>query len=132
VYNRRPWNPPSGARGAQTSRRSCGCWPTTRSGRSASASSSRCRTFIPYLAYQGGWRALIEAVRVDSRQRSRGLGKTMFEWAIARARERGCHMVQLTPDKARADAKRFYESLGFVASHVGMKLHLTPFPIKGS
>ncbi len=81
-------------------------------------------TFIPYLTYQGGWRALIEAVRVDSRQRSRGLGKTMFEWAIARARERGCHLVQLTTDKARPEAKRFYESLGFVASHEGMKLHL--------
>lgn len=81
-------------------------------------------TFIPYLTYQGGWRALIEAVRVDSRQRSRGLGKTMFEWAIARARERGCHLVQLTTDKARADAKRFYESLGFVASHEGMKLFI--------
>jgi GNAT superfamily N-acetyltransferase len=79
-------------------------------------------TFIPYLTYRGGWRALIEAVRVDSRQRSQGLGKIMFEWAIARARERGCHLVQLTTDKARADAKRFYESLGFVASHEGMKL----------
>ncbi len=89
-------------------------------------------TFIPYLTYQGGWRALIEAVRVDSRQRSRGLGKTMFEWAIARARERGCHLVQLTTDKSRPEAKRFYESLGFVASHEGMKLHLTPFPIKGA
>ena len=81
-------------------------------------------TFIPYLTYQGGWRALIEAVRIDSSYRSQGLGKTMFEWAIGRARERGCHVVQLTTDKARADAKRFYESLGFVASHEGMKLHL--------
>jgi GNAT superfamily N-acetyltransferase len=81
-------------------------------------------TFIPYLTYQGGWRALIEAVRIDSKHRSQGLGKAMFEWAIARARERGCHVVQLTTDKARADAKRFYESLGFVASHEGMKLHL--------
>jgi GNAT superfamily N-acetyltransferase len=81
-------------------------------------------TFTPYLTYQGGWRATIEAVRVGSRHRSQGLGKAMFEWAIARARERGCHMVQLTTDKARADAKRFYESLGFVASHEGMKLHL--------
>lgn len=82
-------------------------------------------TFIPYLTYQGGWRALIEAVRVDARHRSRGLGRTMFEWAIARSRKRGCIMVQLTTDKVRADAKRFYESLGFVASHEGMKLHLT-------
>lgn len=81
-------------------------------------------TFIPYLTYQGGWRALIEAVRVDARRRSQGLGRTMFEWAIARSRERRCIMVQLTTDKSRADAKRFYESLGFVASHEGMKLHL--------
>lgn len=81
-------------------------------------------TFIPYLAYQGGWRALVEAVRVDSRRRSQGLGKALFEWAIERARARGCYMVQLTTDKSRADAKRFYETLGFVASHEGMKLHL--------
>jgi GNAT superfamily N-acetyltransferase len=81
-------------------------------------------TFIPYLTYQGAWRALIEAVRIDSKRRSQGLGKAILEWAIARARERGCHVVQLTTDKARADAKRFYESLGFVASHEGMKLHL--------
>jgi GNAT superfamily N-acetyltransferase len=81
-------------------------------------------TFIPYLTYQGGWRALIEAVRIDSKHRSQGLGKAMFEWAIARARERGCHVVQLTTDKSRADARRFYESLGFAASHEGLKLHL--------
>lgn len=80
-------------------------------------------TFIPYLTYQGGWRALIEGVRVDSRARSRGLGRALLEWAIARARERGCVMVQLTTDKTRSDAKRFYEGLGFVASHDGMKLH---------
>jgi GNAT superfamily N-acetyltransferase len=81
-------------------------------------------TFIPYLTYQGGWRALIEAVRVDSKRRSQGLGKALFEWAIDRARAQGCHLVQLTTDKARADARRFYEALGFVASHEGMKLHL--------
>jgi GNAT superfamily N-acetyltransferase len=51
------------------------------------------------------------------------VGKALIEWAIARARERGCIMVQLTTDKARVDAKRFYERLGFVASHEGMKLH---------
>jgi GNAT superfamily N-acetyltransferase len=81
-------------------------------------------TFIPYLTYQGGWRALVEAVRVKTRLRSKGLGKALFEWAIERSRERRCHMVQLTTDKSRADAKRFYESLGFVATHEGMKLHL--------
>ena len=81
-------------------------------------------TFMPSLTYQGGWRAQIEGVRVDSAIRSQGLGRTLFEWAIARARERGCHMVQLTTDKRRPDARRFYESLGFVASHEGMKLTL--------
>ena len=81
-------------------------------------------TFIPYLTYQGGWRALIEAVRVDAKLRSKGVGKALFEWAIERSRSRGCSLVQLTTDKSRGDAKRFYESLGFSASHEGMKLKL--------
>ena len=81
-------------------------------------------TFIPYLTYQGRWRALIEGVRVDARVRSQGVGRKMFEWAIARAKERGCHVVQLTTNRARPDARRFYESLGFAATHDGMKLHL--------
>lgn len=83
-------------------------------------------TFIPSLTYQGGWRAQIEGVRIAASERSRGLGRFMFEWAIARARERGCHMVQLTTDKTRPDAIRFYQALGFVASHEGMKLRLDP------
>jgi GNAT superfamily N-acetyltransferase len=81
-------------------------------------------TFIPYLTYQGGWRALIEGVRIAAQMRSHGLGARMLQWAIERARLRGCHMVQLTTDKARPDALRFYEGLGFVASHEGMKLFL--------
>ena len=81
-------------------------------------------TFIPYLTYQGSWRALVEGVRVDSNTRSAGIGKALFEWAINRARERGCHLIQLTTDKSRPDALRFYEALGFVATHEGMKLHL--------
>ena len=81
-------------------------------------------TFIPYLTYQGGWRALIEGVRIASEQRGHGYGKQMFAWAIERARERGCHLVQLTTDKARPEAVKFYMSLGFTASHEGMKLHL--------
>ena len=80
-------------------------------------------TFIPYLTYQGGWRALIEGVRVHKAVRSQGIGREMFVWAIERARQRGCHLIQLTTDKARPDALRFYEKLGFVASHEGMKLH---------
>lgn len=81
-------------------------------------------TFIPYLTYRGSWRALIEGVRVDSSLRSSGVGKQLVEWALERARQRGCHMVQLTSDKTRPDAIRFYQALGFVASHEGLKLHL--------
>ena len=79
--------------------------------------------FIPNLTYQGSWRALIEGVRVAKLYRSRGVGRQVFEWAIERAKARGCRMLQLTTDKARPDAVRFYESLGFKASHEGMKLH---------
>ncbi|HEY0601256.1 MAG TPA: GNAT family N-acetyltransferase [Herpetosiphonaceae bacterium] len=81
-------------------------------------------TFIPGLSFQGGTRAQIEAVRVDREFRSHGIGGRLFEWAIARAREQGCRLVQLTTNASRADAQRFYERLGFVASHVGMKLDL--------
>ena len=81
-------------------------------------------TFIPYLTYQGGWRAVIEGVRVARSSRSAGVGGRMFEWAIARARERGCVLVQLTTDKTRPEAIRFYQRLGFSASHEGMKLRL--------
>lgn len=82
-------------------------------------------TFIPYLTYRGSWRAQIEGVRIDASIRARGVGRRLFEWAIERAGQRGCHLVQLTSDKARVDAIRFYESLGFVASHEGLKLHLS-------
>jgi GNAT superfamily N-acetyltransferase len=81
-------------------------------------------TFIPYLTYKGGWRALIEGVRISASLRSAGIGRRLFHWAIDRARQRRCHMIQLTSDKTRPEAIRFYESLGFVASHEGMKLHL--------
>jgi len=81
-------------------------------------------TFIPYLTYQGRWRALIEGVRISSGVRSQGVGAAMLQWAIERARFRNCVMVQLTTDRAREDALRFYERLGFVPSHHGMKLHL--------
>ncbi|PHN08222.1 GNAT family N-acetyltransferase [Flavilitoribacter nigricans] len=80
-------------------------------------------TFIPYLTYRGGIRAQIEAVRIRKDQRGQGLGREMFLWAIERAKSRGAHLLQLTTDKNRPDAIRFYESLGFKASHEGMKLH---------
>lgn len=81
-------------------------------------------TFIPYLTYEGSWRCLIEGVRIHSDYRGKGLGKRFLEHAIERARQRNCHLVQLTSDKRRTDALRFYESLGFKASHEGLKLHL--------
>lgn len=85
-------------------------------------------TFIPYLSHQGAWRALIETVRVHKDYRSRGIGKALFSWAIERARQRNCRIVQLTTDKARPDALRFYRQLGFQASHEGMKLDLGGAP----
>lgn len=81
-------------------------------------------TFIQYLNFKGGIRAQIEAVRTNSRYRGQGIGTKVFEYAINRAKEKGCHVVQLTTDKTRKDAFRFYERLGFKASHEGMKLKL--------
>jgi GNAT superfamily N-acetyltransferase len=81
-------------------------------------------SFLPGLARRGALRAQIEAVRVAERERGSGLGAAMMGWAIDEARRRGCALVQLTTDKTRADAHRFYARLGFVASHEGMKLAL--------
>ncbi|WP_280771614.1 GNAT family N-acetyltransferase [Salipaludibacillus daqingensis] len=81
-------------------------------------------TFTPYLTHQGGWRATIEGVRTTSSSRSKGIGTELIRWAIKRAKERGCHLVQLTTDKERPDALRFYEKLGFKATHEGLKLKL--------
>ncbi|WP_414718887.1 GNAT family N-acetyltransferase [Undibacterium sp.] len=81
-------------------------------------------TFIPYLTHQGSWRCLIEGVRIHSSYRAQGLGRQFFQWAIQRARGRHCKLVQLTSDKQRPDALRFYESLGFQATHEGFKLPL--------
>jgi len=81
-------------------------------------------TFIPYLTHTGSRRCLIEGVRIHREHRGRGLGSEFIRWAIERARERGCAIVQLTSDKQRPDALRFYESLGFTASHEGFKLRL--------
>ena len=81
-------------------------------------------SFLPGLARRGALRAQIEAVRVRHDYRSRGLGVALFEWAIEEARRRNCALVQLTTDTSRADAHRFYERLGFVASHEGLKLKL--------
>ncbi len=79
---------------------------------------------LPSLSYRGSMRAQVESVRVDRRYRSQGVGTHLFRWLIDRARAKGCRLVQLTTHAQRADAHRFYERLGFVASHVGMKLDL--------
>jgi GNAT superfamily N-acetyltransferase len=81
-------------------------------------------TFIPGIARLGAWRGQVEAVRIASSQRGAGLGEQLLEWAIDACRTRGCDVVQLTTDKQRHDAHRFYERLGFVASHAGYKLAL--------
>ena len=81
-------------------------------------------SFLPGLARRGALRAQIEAVRVRDDHRSRGMGAALFDWAIEEARRRNCALVQLTTDKSRADAHRFYERLVFVASHEGLKLDL--------
>jgi GNAT superfamily N-acetyltransferase len=81
-------------------------------------------TFIPGLSRGGAERMTIEAVRVRSDRRGAGLGRQLMAYALDRARARGCTLAQLTTDKRRTDAHRFYESLGFVASHEGMKLAL--------
>ncbi|MCB5276044.1 hypothetical protein BJG92_03599 [Arthrobacter sp. SO5] len=81
-------------------------------------------SFIPGLSRKGSWRAQIEGVRVAEKLRGQEAGARMMQWAIQHARESGCSLVQLTTDKARPRAHRFYERLGFVSSHEGMKLTL--------
>ncbi|MFZ2282729.1 MAG: GNAT family N-acetyltransferase [Lutibacter sp.] len=80
-------------------------------------------TFIPYLSYQGKLRAQIENVFVREDLTGQGIGKKIFEWAIERAKNKNAHLLQLTSDKKRPSAIKFYEDLGFIASHEGMKLH---------
>ncbi len=81
-------------------------------------------TFTPSLSRRGAERMTIEAVRVRADLRGRGLGREMMRWSLARARERGCGLAQLTTDNRRTDAHRFYASLGFEPSHVGFKITL--------
>jgi ribosomal protein S18 acetylase RimI-like enzyme len=78
-------------------------------------------TIIPGLTRTGATRAQIEGVRVSARHRGQKIGEQLIETAIERARKAGCTLVQLTTDRSRPDAHRFYERLGFVASHIGMK-----------
>jgi len=80
--------------------------------------------FLPSISFQGGLRAQVESVRVDKYYQNRGIGSEMMKWTIERARGRGAHVVQLTTHQSREDAHRFYERLGFKATHSGMKLSL--------
>ena len=81
-------------------------------------------TFIPGLGRRTRLRCLVEAVRVDEGLRGQGRGSWMMREILERARARGCTLVQLTTDKRRTDAHRFYQRLGFAATHEGMKLYL--------
>ncbi|GHE83104.1 GNAT family acetyltransferase [Streptomyces spiralis] len=81
-------------------------------------------TVIPGLSRRGATRSIIEAVRIHADERGSGLGTQLIEWAIAESRRQGCQLVQLTSDRTRTDAHRFYERLGFEASHIGFKLPL--------
>ncbi|MEU7054518.1 GNAT family N-acetyltransferase [Streptomyces sp. NPDC046197] len=81
-------------------------------------------TLIPGLSHRGATRSIIEAVRIHADERGSGLGTRLIEWAIDESRRQDCRLVQLTSDNTRTDAHRFYERLGFTASHVGFKLKL--------
>lgn len=81
-------------------------------------------TFIQYLTHQGGLRAQIEAVRINSNYRGQGIGTKVFEYIIDRVRQEGCNILQLTSDKQRPNAIKFYEEIGFIPTHEGMKLKL--------
>jgi GNAT superfamily N-acetyltransferase len=81
-------------------------------------------TIIPGLSRRGATRSIVEGVRIHADERGSGLGTELIEWAIGESRDQGCQLVQLTSDKTRADAHRFYERLGFTASHTGFKLQL--------
>lgn len=81
-------------------------------------------TFIQYLTHQGSIRVQVESVRVREDQRGKRIGEKMFQWIFRRAKEKGAHMIQLTSDKKRPDAIRFYQKLGFVDSHEGFKLSI--------
>ncbi|MGW0913119.1 N-acetyltransferase family protein [Streptomyces sp. NPDC002784] len=78
-------------------------------------------TLIPGLSRKGATRSVIEAVRIHADERGSGLGTQFIEWAVDESRRQGCRLVQLTSDASRTDAHRFYERLGFEASHVGFK-----------
>lgn len=81
-------------------------------------------SFVYHLSFNGARRALIEGVHVSEKLRNQGIGQQMMEWAIQKAKEEGCRFIQLTSNKQRTDAHRFYTKLGFINSHEGFKLEV--------
>ncbi len=81
-------------------------------------------SFLPGLSHKGAWRGQIESVRVAGDQRGTGVGQALIGWAVEQCAARGCALVQLTTSNSRTDARRFYERLGFEATHTGMKRDL--------
>ncbi|MPY32708.1 GNAT family N-acetyltransferase [Streptomyces adustus] len=81
-------------------------------------------TIVPGLSHKGATRSIIEGVRIHADERGSGLGTRFIQWAVDESRRLDCRLVQLTSDASRTDAHRFYERLGFTASHVGFKLRL--------
>jgi GNAT superfamily N-acetyltransferase len=89
-------------------------------------------SFLRSIGRQGAWHARINEVRVMSSLRGRGIGEKMIEHADALAQGRGCRLIELTSHRSRTDAHRFYERIGFVASHIGMQKLLAPDAISAS
>jgi GNAT superfamily N-acetyltransferase len=83
-------------------------------------------TFIPSLTHTGSWRAQIEGIRVAAEYRGQGVGTQLMHWAMDRARENNCRIVQLTMDRRRERVGTFYERLGFTATHEGFKQEIDP------
>lgn len=81
-------------------------------------------TIIPGLSRRGATRSIVEAVRIHTDERGSGLGTRFIQWAVDESRRQGCQLIQLTSDASRTDAHRFYERLGFTASHVGFKMSI--------
>jgi len=81
-------------------------------------------TFMPSLSFKGSWRLNLENIHIAKSFQNQGIGTWMLQKAIALGKEKGCRFIQLTTNKKRFRAKAFYEKLGFIATHEGMKLCL--------
>ena len=81
-------------------------------------------SFLPGLSRHGAWRAQVEAMRVSRTSRGQGIGQALLDWSVVEARNHGCSLIQLTSDRSRTEAPRFYERAGFEPSHFGYKFSL--------